>query len=177
MKGLLGLMEYYCDPRLPILEHEEAQILVGIEPPTRVLAKGIDVHHSIYRAVFSHLFCRDRSMGSLDADVLGTDAGLDRPVELKRASTDDEAAALVSQWLRIKISHTLGLDPDDIDMSRPAHTYGIDSLVAIDLKNWFDKEAGAGIQVFMLLGNMSLEELGKDAARRSRFRDASLETT
>lgn len=176
MEELLALMEYYCDPNLPILTHEEAQVLVGIEPPMKALAKGIDIHHSIYRAVFSHLFCADVSARLVGAELLGPDLRVDRPEMLKRAPSDDDAASLVLQWLRLKISHTLGLAPEEIDLTRPAHTYGIDSLVAIDLKNWFDREVGTGIQVFTLLGNVSLEELGKDGARRSRFRDSTLAT-
>lgn len=53
---LIALMDHYCDPTLPVLPEKDAQILVGIEMPAAVLAKGIYLHHSIRRPMFRHLF-------------------------------------------------------------------------------------------------------------------------
>ena len=50
------------------------------------------------------------------------------------------------------------------------HTYDIDSLVAIELKNWLAREIGADIEVFVLLGNMLLEKVSAMAAETSRYR-------
>lgn len=64
----------------------------------------------------------------------------------------------------------LGLSEHDIDPSKPVHTYDIDSLVAIELKNWLAREIGADIEVFVLLGNMLLEKVSAMAAETSRYR-------
>lgn len=64
----------------------------------------------------------------------------------------------------------LALVESDIDTSKPLHTYGIDSLIAIDLKNWLAREIGANIDVFMLMGNDPMEVLSAESTRRSRFR-------
>ena len=172
MGELLGLMEYYCDPSLPLLSHEEAQPLVGIELPSAVLAKGIEMHHSIHRPIFRHLFAMGRAAASADASGSGSSASSDvnRASALRQVSSDDEAAVLVVEWLKTKMAQVLGLKEDDINTNRPAHSYGIDSLVAIDLRNWFSREIGADVQVFALLGNMSLEDLARGAAKQSRFR-------
>lgn len=92
------------------------------------------------------------------------------PATLRRAATDAEAATLVTEWFRAKVGQILGLQEEDVDTNRPVHSYGIDSLVAINLKNWYATELGANVQVFSLLGNNSMGEVAKEAAKSSKFR-------
>lgn len=167
---LLALLDYYCDPALPLLPHDQAQVLVGLETTTSVRAKNIDLHHAIYRPMFRQLFRMDTSSSSSTNRA----EAVDYSTELKEAASDEEAGALVTAWFRSKISRVLGLQEDDVDVERPVHTYGMDSLVAIDLKNWYAREIGAEVSVFLLLGNNTLEEVAQEAAKGSRFRIASL---
>ncbi|KAL2048163.1 hypothetical protein N7G274_000074 [Stereocaulon virgatum] len=166
---LIALLDYYCNPDLPLLSDVDAQVLVGIEMPSVVLAKGIDLHHSIRRPMFRHLFRmvpKEAKVGFCDAES----ALVNRATMLKKATSEDEAAALVTGWFSGKISRVLGLSELDLDLSRPMHTYGINSLVAIDLKNWLAREIGADIEVYVLLGNMSLGTVSALAAEKSRYR-------
>lgn len=168
MNDLLALMDYYCNPNLPLLSHDEAQVIVGIETPAAVQAKGIDLHHSIRRPLFSHLFAIGRKEQSRAInDVSGLEE-VDRASALKGAESDDEAIKLVARWLRTKISQILGMGTEDIETNKPLHIYGIDSLIAIDLRNWIKREIGADVQVFNLLGNVSFEELSRMVALQSR---------
>lgn len=173
----LALLEHYCDPDLPLLARDEAQILVGIEGPAAVLAKGAELHHSIHRPLFSQLFAVDRRSGSAPGAHEGNantrapeTRAVDRKSVLRDAASDEEATALVLEWLKTKTALLLGIGAEDIDMARPAHSYGMDSLVSIDLKNWLSREIGFDVQVFQLLGNISLGELAGEAAVKSRFR-------
>ena len=165
---LIALLDYYCDSKLPLLSDVDAQVLVGIEMPSAVLAKGIDLHHSIRRPMFRHLF-RMTPGESKNESCNADSTVVDRAAVLKKTS-QDEAAALVAKWFSDKIRQVLGLPEPDVDSSRPMHTYGIDSLVAIDLKSWLAREIGADIEVFVLLGNMSLETVSAMAAEKSRYR-------
>jgi hypothetical protein len=49
---------------------------------------------------------------------------------------------------------------EDIDTMKSINVYGIDSLVAIDLKNWMHREVGADVEVFVFLADMSLSVAG-----------------
>ncbi|THV55759.1 hypothetical protein BGAL_0004g00460 [Botrytis galanthina] len=168
---LLGLLDYYCDPKLPLLFAGQAQILVGIEMPSAVLAKGIDLHHSIFRPMFRQLFrVVPESLNEKGQSQNGAIAILDREGLLRKATSLQDAITLVAEWFSGKIGQILGLAVSEIDTSKPIHTYGIDSLIAIDLKNWLAKEIGADIAVFMLLGNTSIESLSRMAAEKSRYR-------
>ncbi|PQE15785.1 polyketide synthase protein [Rutstroemia sp. NJR-2017a BBW] len=166
---LLAVLDYYCNPDLGCLSREEAQILVGIEMPHAILSKGIDLHHSIQRPIFRHLF--RMSSGKTGTSSLNTQnlVVVDRAAALRK-TTDDEATTLVTSWFSHKICQVLGLVESDIDTGKPLHTHGIDSLIAIDLKNWLAREIGANIDVFMLMGNDPMEAISAESAKRSRFR-------
>ncbi|KAJ8128696.1 hypothetical protein O1611_g4939 [Lasiodiplodia mahajangana] len=148
MGEFLTLLEHYCDPALPLLSDAQAQVVFGIELPSVALAKlgGEELHHSIYRPMFSHLFAMGRRVGTSEDRSVIFRGHVSREAALKAVETEDEAGSLVTGWLQTKLAHVLGLAVEDVEPSRPAHTFGIDSLVAIDLKNWFDREVGTDMQ-------------------------------
>ncbi|KAL4993611.1 putative polyketide synthase [Aspergillus recurvatus] len=167
---LLALLDYYCNPSLPLLSADDAQVLVGLELPSKIAANGFDLHHSMKRPIFSHLFQMGPRRPSVTATVTSSVHATDRPAALKVAGTQEEAASLVIDWASAKISHVLGLPMADLDPAKPLHAYGMDSLVAVDLKNWFEKEIGASVSVFDLMSNTSIRQLAETAAEKSRFR-------
>ena len=52
---------------------------------------------------------------------------------------------------------------DDLDITLPVQQLGLDSLVGIELRNWWRQTFGFDISVLQLLGFGTLEELGKQA--------------
>jgi acyl carrier protein len=166
---LLTILDYYCDPALPLLSSDQAQILIGLETPAAVQAKGIDLYHSTYRPVFRQLFCSGPSLtdtGTLNKQNIG----INRIAALHGATLGEQATEMVLGWFIAKIAQVLGLDVSDIDPEKPIHTYGNDSLVTMDLKNWLTREFGVEMQVFLLLGNTPIQEIAKDVALRSTHR-------
>ncbi|THC88594.1 hypothetical protein EYZ11_011959 [Aspergillus tanneri] len=154
---LIALLDHYCNLSLPLLSADDAQVIVGIEMSSTVVAKGIDLHHSIRRPIFSHLFQIGPNRSQTVVDNTNT-AAINRSTALKVAMSPDEAAKF------------LGMSSSDVEPSKPIHAYGIDSLVAVDLKNWFEREVGANVSVFDLMGNLSFRQLSALAAEQSRFR-------
>ncbi|KAL4937771.1 hypothetical protein BDV06DRAFT_232363, partial [Aspergillus oleicola] len=167
---LLALLDYYCNPNLPVLAPDDAQLLIGIKTPSLLMARGLDLHHSIRRPIFSHLFRRATPQSSSQSRGPEANATPNRPAILKAASADpDRRTYLVLEWICSKISQALGIPTTEISPAKPIHTYGIDSLVAVDLKNWFEREIGARVTVLDLMGNVPLHELCAAAARNSRY--------
>lgn len=169
---LLALLDHYCDPGLPVLPPDQSQVLVGFQTIEAIRAQGIDVHHALFRPMFRELFLKDSDSDSdnklTSSDCHRTDS--DRTAALAQAPLDEEAGILVTKWFQSKVAQVLGIEVDEVEASRPVHTYGIDSLVAIDLRNWFAREIGADVQVFTLLGNKPLGDVANEAAKASRFR-------
>lgn len=70
------------------------------------------------------------------------------------------AASVVTSSLAHKISRAISIPAADIDTSKPLYSYGVDSLVAVELRNWIAREFGANIAVFRLMGAKDLENVG-----------------
>ncbi|PZD41177.1 Polyketide synthase modules protein [Pyrenophora tritici-repentis] len=165
---LIALLDIYCDANHPAPSHSEAQVLVGVELPADVLEKGIDLHHSIQRPLFRHLF-QMTSAPSTKPQTASSSGPINRATALKESKNLDEAAEQVTEWFSAKVAQVLGVRVEDIDRAKPVNVYGIDSLVAIDLKNWMHREIGADVEVFILLANVSLQDLCREVVKKSGF--------
>ena len=55
-------------------------------------------------------------------------------------------------------------------MTRPPHVYGVDSLLAVESRNWFSKMWKADVAVFDITGQESIAPLGGAVAGRSGLR-------
>lgn len=64
---------------------------------------------------------------------------------------------------------------DEIDAGRPVSSYGVDSLVAAELRTWFFRELEAEVSIFELLGGMPIIELARVAAERSKSTQLAIE--
>lgn len=63
----------------------------------------------------------------------------------------------------------MGLDDKDFDTGRAIHTFAIDSLVAIDSKNWLSRDIGAQLEVFTLLSNITVSQLADEITVKFPF--------
>lgn len=78
---------------------------------------------------------------------------------LSRAKTPESAVEIVTAGLAEKLSSILMVPAEDLDAERPVTKYGLDSLNAIELRNWITKELGVNLQVLQLLTSGSLTSL------------------
>lgn len=114
---------------------------------------------------FSHLKqTRDRT--KLNASTLAEES-LSQLLERKDSSTD--AAGIILDALLNKLSKLLMIPVENLDAYRPTVSYGIDSLIAVEIRNWFIKEAKADIPVMVILQSTSLQELSRKATDKSRL--------
>ncbi|KAI8623341.1 reducing type I polyketide synthase [Xylariaceae sp. FL1651] len=96
----------------------------------------------------------------------GTEASLNE--QIAHAKTAEEATAAVQQAVVTKISEMFVLQKSDIDPALPLSKYGVDSLVAVELRNWLVPNARIEMSIFDLLGSSSLTELAASVVRRSK---------
>lgn len=167
MKEVEGLLEMYRNPNLQDdLKKEGVQVICGLQLPAAMRAKGRKVPTWMARPMF-------RQLQLLDRDEVSA-AGQEHTTEFKTlfetVSSLEAAGAAVIKVLVKKLSTSLTISMTDIDIAKPMHFYGVDSLVALELRSWFAKELAADVAVFDLLGNVSCEAIGILAARSSAYK-------
>nr|WP_246035766.1 acyl carrier protein [Dictyobacter kobayashii] len=77
-------------------------------------------------------------------------------LQLQRA---DEREQLVQSYLREHIARILRIPIAKLDLQRPLHTLGIDSLMAVELKNQIEVDTEITVPVVLLLQGTSIREL------------------
>ena len=162
---LLACLEYCCDPALEISDPSHSQIATGLGlleqlPPNKVTA--------IYWArkpLFSVLRLINAGIGTAD-QAQATQTTVDHTALLQAATNPLAATQVVLQALVAKLSRLLSIPPADIDPARPIFAFGIDSLVALEVRDWFMKEIGADVVVSEILGKESLYALAEAAAAK-----------
>ena len=87
------------------------------------------------------------------------------------AHSIDEVAYLVMEALMKWIPRTVVVLKDRMDMNKPIHAYGIDSLTAAGLRSWFAKAFGVSTAVFEILAGASFRELGSAAAKKYKEKE------
>ena len=88
---------------------------------------------------------------------------------LTAATSLAHAAELVEGGLALKLSKSLSMAVDDIDTAKPVFSYGVDSLVAIEIRNWIFKELKSQVSVFDILSKIPISQLAVKIAGKSAY--------
>ena len=171
----VALLDYYCNPALPVLSPRECQLVTGLEIPSALSMQGLPEPSWMRDPMFRHLhqIPSDQSTGS------GTKGGAAEAVinwesRLRAVNSMVEAESLALEAFVMKASQSLDVEKAAIDVDKPLFVYGYDSLAAVELRSWCRRHFGSDMAVFEILGNESTSYLAKTAAVRSRFVPASL---
>jgi acyl carrier protein len=93
---------------------------------------------------------------------------------LKQAQTLEDATAKICDAVLAKMSVLLMMPVEDINSNKSMSTYGMDSLVAVEMRNWLVRELDVTLPVLELLANTSLMVLAGKIVQKSKFTNASL---
>lgn len=88
--------------------------------------------------------------------------------QLGEAKSLDEARSLILKALAIKISDVLMKSVDDVNPALPMASYGLDSLVAVEVRNWIARELEVKVSMFDLVSGNSLEQLALVVVLKSK---------
>ncbi|KAH8164718.1 hypothetical protein CIB48_g3560 [Xylaria polymorpha] len=108
-------------------------------------------------------------------DVQETSVSEERPSsdgaveKLSHATSMDAAAEIVQDILLTKVAKVIMVPVTDIDTSKPVYTYGVDSLVAVELRNWLALELKSDISIFDLTSSAPITDVCKKIASRSHL--------
>jgi NADPH:quinone reductase-like Zn-dependent oxidoreductase len=94
---------------------------------------------------------------------------------LKGAKSAADAKQVVGEAVATKLAEVFMIDVADIDLGKPPAHYGVDSLVAVELRNMLTLQAAADVSIFNVLQSVSLLALAGDVVAKSKlvkFEDA-----
>ena len=135
----------------------DAQVVTGLATGGSVGLAGINTPYYLDDPRFSIMAQTGlRDFGSSTAN--GTNS-LPAHVLISQAKSFQEAADCVLGALVKQIAKMLQTDAGEVDTSRFLHSYGFDSLVAVEIVNWILKETKSVITVFDVLSSVPITTL------------------
>jgi NADPH:quinone reductase-like Zn-dependent oxidoreductase/NADP-dependent 3-hydroxy acid dehydrogenase YdfG/aryl carrier-like protein len=166
---LFALLDCCCSERIP------TQVVYGINS----FVQDPSIRHQFFRKAML------RTLALEDEEESGNSGGAGKQIAqdvdfgsvFAQTITLDDAASAVNEALLRKLSTMLALPRDQLDPDTPLHTYGVDSLVAVELRNWFAKEVHAELAIFDILGGATTRSASTLAAVKSRLKKGSWEET
>lgn len=146
---LEALLDIYCDPEAPLPTLSQSQVLIGALTPVDQLAMGLSsIGPALRRPLFMGFSQHMRNTGTGPCDEDAED-----PTRLFRvADGPHERASVVVSALAKRLARAISISPEDIDLSKPLAEYGVDSLMAVELRNWIGTSFKAQVTVFDIMG-------------------------
>lgn len=171
MKDIYGLLEVYCDPECPFaLSLPGCQPILGVRPPSHWC------HLEEVPTIFSQpMWGHMHKIPYLDSQNPGDEGNMinnyrkraiDTAERLTAASSLAEAGAIARDALAQRIITLLGISEDRLDTQRSLLSYGVDSLSAVDIRNWVGQVFDIDLPIFEILSGTDFSGLGLSIARK-----------
>ena len=170
----LGLMSLGVDAIIPLIETavlrspqrarpDDAQIIIGIAPWDHL------PNDTVFR--------QDRRFGTLrlnsprGAGAAGAAAEATSPTDflVRALGTLTERTRSVAEAVAKRLAVIFSVSAEDIDLTVPMTVHGVDSLIAVELRNWLSGAAKAKISIFEITQSSSLIEFAGLIVKRSQL--------
>ena len=79
------------------------------------------------------------------------------------------AAGIITGALIEKTADILRIPKSEVDPSRPLYSYGVDSLVAMEVRNWITRELKANMALLDLMAAVPMETFANQIAQKSKL--------
>jgi aryl carrier-like protein len=159
----LALMDVCCDPSFRP-QGSQCQMVMGLETPASLLTRSLEPPEVMQRPLFGRFSQRaDISGGGGAGD--GSGDGVDAARLFRQAESVPERAQIVVEALSKRLARTLSIKFEDVDTHQALHAYGVDSLIAVELRTWLGKEFAADVSVFEIVSGKTIEAVGELVAK------------
>ncbi|KAK7991205.1 beta-ketoacyl synthase domain-containing protein [Apiospora arundinis] len=138
------------------------QAVLGFTPES--IAETTAVNGAAHTLMFTHV------RPTAKTDAVKTINGTRTFEELVALNEDrGEIEAFVAQSIGTKLADLILADPADVNLDESVTDLGLDSLIAIELRNWIMREFSAPIQSSEVLDSPNLWSLAKKVTSRSKL--------
>ncbi|KAK5065043.1 hypothetical protein LTR84_000878 [Exophiala bonariae] len=161
VEELMQLMDYAMD-RSVELDRPFIHALMGFDRKSLGQGTGDDIFSLLFQTI-------PQMKTSNSQDQNGGDAKQDIEGLLMAATSFDEAVKVIMDTIIEKFVRFLNLEADDVGPDHPLSSYGLDSLVSIELKNWMMRAFKVTFQVSELTSSRNIAHLAELLATRSKI--------
>lgn len=149
---LLSILSFYCQPN----NGQRRQVLLGGMTPADFLLHGEEPIPLLQRPMFTG-FARSAATKNTGSQA---QSGESLAVRFEQASTPEEKLDVAVHAICARLARALDVPVDDIEPTKLLSQYGVDSLMAVELRNWIGKEFTASVPVFQITA-LSIVALGE----------------
>ncbi|KAL4862617.1 hypothetical protein BDV12DRAFT_178594 [Aspergillus spectabilis] len=144
--------------------HLPAQVICGL--PTGGILQSQDLERPFYFDDPRFAYLKKKDFVSTEEQQ--SDAAESLSLQLGKAESMRDAVEIVTMGLSQRLAAELNTDIANIDSTRPLHSYGVDSLLAVEMRNWVVANLLADLSLFDLLGGESIQALATKIAAISK---------
>jgi NAD(P)-dependent dehydrogenase (short-subunit alcohol dehydrogenase family) len=124
-------------------------------------------------ALYSFLNIVDAPRPDLSASSL-KGKNTDVKAQLMQCTDVTAATNIVCLGLANMLAKSMNMLPEEIDVMRPANAYGVDSLVAVGVRNWVLGHCNVHVSVFEVMSDMTILALAKSVVEKGQIGKTSL---
>lgn len=162
---LLALLNIYCDPSRPLPTPSKSQVTVGLVMPADLIRRGIEPAEFMQRPLFAN-FSQPRGVSR----VSGPANTVNSAALFRQTESDEDRTVVVVDALVRKLARALSIPPEEVDSDKALYAFGVDSLVAVELRNWIGKEFAADVAVFQIMGGTTVAAIGELVTKTTKIR-------
>ncbi|KAH8799819.1 hypothetical protein F5884DRAFT_905307 [Xylogone sp. PMI_703] len=151
-----------------ILTPYSGQILLGLNEGSNRPWEETQIARDLR---FSSLRYQDLAQNSGNTNKAGSSDLLSK---IAAATSFDEAAQVVMEGITKKLMDIFMIEESEVNPAKSLSSYGVDSLVAVELRNMLSLRAGADISIFDIMQSSSITSLAATVAAKSSHIDPSL---
>jgi hypothetical protein len=159
----LGFVQAAITGEMTAGKRMPAQIVTGLATGGIVEFEGWDMPYYLEDAKMRRLI-------QVDAiDNKGANAITSWQNQLAEIADITSGVELVGTALVSKLAKLMMVAVDDIDLSKPISTYGVDSLTAVEIRAWSSRDLQSDISIFDILSNIPISALARIIVQRSKY--------
>lgn len=161
---LLGHLDHLIAD--PPSEPRKSQTILGLLPSGNEVGLGESTWMNDTK--FAHV----RRQGSAGSQMLGAESGA--LAAISSATNVEEATEVICKAIVGQLSKMIGIPVDHINTARSLDHYGVDSLVAVELRNWIGAYIKANVPLMVLRSADSIRALAELVTKESRLVDDAI---
>lgn len=162
-------LDYHCRPAEGPVPLIRSQVLPRFWLPQQTATNGSELPSWRLDPLFSHLAVSSSAATSAAEGATDAKKSVNHVALLSAAKSPEEAEKVVLEALLLKLSRVLSVDVSNLDAGKPLHAYGVDSLVAVELRSWIAKELKAEVSVFDMTNASSISQVATTATEKSKL--------